>query len=272
MLESNSLLKPIITRCLSWALLAVVTCVSASCVTIGRHDELELRVAELELSKKDADHAAKRDEARFQNLAQQIKDATSGLQKQAASIAANGDARGGDVRKLLGRVEEAEHLAARMAAEMEVVKKFLDARFGLTVTPLPPDLPEDPQALFDYGNKRLAAGQFDLARAVLRHFVRHHEAHELTDAAELKIGESYHKQRRWQQALQAYGGLYEKYAGRSDKKTPAIVAKALLLAGQALDDGGNCVKAKDMYRLLIRTKKKSPEAATAKARIKKKCK
>ncbi|MFT5432292.1 MAG: hypothetical protein ACI9OJ_002991, partial [Myxococcota bacterium] len=144
MLESNSLLNPAISRGFSWALLIVVTFASTSCVTIGRHEELELRVAALERAKADADHAAKRDETRFQNLAQQIKDATSDLQKQAASIAANGDNRGDDVRTLLGRVEEAEHLAARMAAEMEVVKKFLDSRFGLTVTPLPPDLPKDP--------------------------------------------------------------------------------------------------------------------------------
>lgn len=242
-----------------------------SCVTIGRHQELEDRVAQLERYKRDLEQASKRDETRFQNLAKQIKDAADDLRKQSASIAANVDASRDDLRKLMGRIEEIEHLSGRLAAEMDIIKKFLDSRFGLTVTPLPADLPTDPGNLFDYGRKRMAMGQYDLARSVFRHFLRQHDQHEKADEALLAVGESYHKQRRWQQALKAYGELYEKYAGRSRKNTPAIVARALLLAGQALDDGGNCSKAKDMYRLLIRTKRDAPEAETAKTRIKKKC-
>ena len=143
---------------------------ASSCASTSELETLQARVAALEKFEVHARELSERDTRRFQNLSNQIKAGVDKLQKASAGIVAQVDGMQDDERKLRGRLEELEHLSGRLAAQVKTMGKFLDQRFGLSVIALPPDLPEDADALFAYGDQVLKAGQFDLARAVFRHF------------------------------------------------------------------------------------------------------
>ena len=236
-----------------------------------RYKELEARVAKLERFDSDSTERDARDEKRFQNLATQIKDSADKLQKLLAAMGAKLDNQAEDHKQLIGRFEELEHLVGRMSAEADIMKKFLDSKFGLTVTALPPDLPKAPDKLYAYAEQRLKSGQYQLARVVCGHFLRTHTDHALADKARLCVGETYEKEKRWNKALAEYGSLYSKYADVSAKSRPPEFPEALWRAGNVLDQAGKCRKAKDMYRLLTKVAKGTPQASKAKSRVKRKC-
>ena len=247
------------SRIAAGLLLAMLT---SSCVTIGRHEVLEKRVLELEKFRHDTKLILERDLGRLENLSARIKDASATLRKHGASLAAKVDGQADDLRAIRGRIEEVDFLSGRMSAELDVVKRFLDERFGLSVAALPRDVPTEPAQMLEYAEKRFKAGQFDLVRAVLRKFLQDYPAHERDLDVRLLIGSSYHREKRFKQALQAYYGAYKPYA-QTPSKAPPKAVEALWLAAKALMDGGDCAKSLDMYRFLSRKHRKSERAEEA---------
>lgn len=230
----------------------------SSCVTIGRHEELEGRVIAMEKFKRDTEQLLKRDVKRLENLNKKLKEASANLRKHGASLAAKVDGQGDEARALKGRIEELDYLAGRMSAQLEIIKRFMDERFGLSVAALPADIPTEPLAMLDYGRKRLDAGQYDVARAVLRRFLSQHPSHPKTARAQLMVGEAYHRQKRFQQALREYHAAFKPFSSVPASKAPPEASEALWLAAKALDDGGQCNKALKMYKYLGQKFRKTP--------------
>jgi len=237
------------------------------CVTTSQHEKLELRIVALEKFEGDVRELTEIDTARFQNISTQIKAAANDLRKANASLQAQLGGAQADLRKLRGRLEEIEHLTGRLSAQVSTMGKFLDQRFGLSVVALPPDLPAEAEALFAYGEQVLAAGQFDLARAVFRHFLTGHAGHAKEDLAHVRIAQAYRGQKRYKQALRSYSEVYKKYSSVGRREKPAVLDLVLWESAETLKLWGQCSKSRKMFRHLSEFKHLK-RASRAKARAK----
>jgi len=247
-------------------LLLLFSFVSA-CATLGRHKELEKRVLALEKFQRDTTAVLQRDVTRLENLNQRIQKATAELRRYGAGLAAKVEGQEEAGRQLLGRIEELQHLTAKFSEDMGAVRKFLDRKFGFSLVKLPANTPKQPDKLYSFAISQLKANKIDLARALFQHFVKHHSNHPRALTAGLNIGETYRMQRRYKDALKAYFAVYEPWANRT-KKAPPEVPIALWLAAKALQESGACRKSIDMYKEIIRSFRKSPEATKAKQKLK----
>ena len=234
---------------------------------MGRYNAMEKRVLALESFQRDTQQVLQRDVTRLENLNTRIKEATTTLREQSAGLAAKIGGVESDFRKVTGRIEEIDYLNQKVSDDLLIIKKFLDTKFRVSFVKLPKDLPKEPKALFEYATRRMAAKNYDLARVVYQHYVQEHPNHELVGEAELAMGETYRLQRRYKDALKVYFKLYAPWEGR-ESKAPPHVATGLWLAGQALIDSGACPKARQMFKMLSRYFKTSPEAAKAKEWLK----
>ena len=240
---------------------------SVGCATTSQHDELERRIIALEKFEKDMRQLSEIDTARFQNLANKIKHSANQLRKANASLQAQLGGAEADARKLRGRLEEIEHLTGRLSAQVGTMGKFLDQRFGLSIVALPPDLPTEPDPLFAYGDQVLAAGQYDLARAVFRQFLASHGGHAKEDLAHVRVAQAYRGQKRYKQALRSYSEVYKKYSSVGRKDKPDILDVVLWESAETLKLWGQCAKSKQMYRHLSEFKHLK-RSARAKSRAK----
>jgi len=246
---------------------AAIVVTATGCASTGELNAVEARVIELEKFEEHVRQLSERDTTRFQNLSNQIKDAADALSKAGAGLQAQLSGVQDDERKLRGRLEELEHLTGRLSAQVKTMGKFLDQRFGLSVIALPPDLPDEAEPLFQYGVQVFTAGQYDLARAVFRHFLTHFEPHEKADFATIQVARSYRQQKRYKQALREYSGVYKKYASVARKNKPPVLDIVLWESAETLNLWGQCAKARKMYRHLGEFKHLK-RAARGKARAK----
>ncbi len=242
-------------------------CTLQGCVTLGRHQELETRVLALEKFERETKQVLKRDVTRLENLNQRIQKATAELRRYGAGLAAKVDGQEEEGRRLLGRIEEVQHLSGKLTEDLTAIKRFLDRKFGFTLVKLPKNTPKDPDKLFDFAAAQVKANQIDLARALFQHFLKHHSTHAKALRAELNVGETYRVQRRDKDALKSYFSVYKPHADRPSRAPPEVAA-ALWLAARALNESGACRKSVAMYKELIRSFKKSPEAGKAKEKVK----
>ena len=235
------------------------------CPTLGRHQELEDRVRDLEKFKIERDLLRKQDEQRLENLAKKIQGAATELRADFARLANKLEGSVEEQRKVLGRLEELDFLAKRLNEEMGLVKKFLEQRFRVVVEARPPDMPKDPEKILVYAQREFKAKRYEQTITALRIFLRDFPKHEKFQAGGLLLGETYRAQGRWGQALAAYEMTYT-----HDIKT-AEAATSLWYSALALEAWGKCKKSRQMLKYLLSNHKSAAEVAQAKAKLKEKC-
>ncbi len=245
--------------------LLVVGLTSVGCVSLGRYQELELRVVAMEKFREETLQAAKTNQERLEELVGRIKTQADELKKATANSTAKGNDLADDQRRLKGQIEELDFTAVRLGGQVEVMRKFMEQRFGTTLLALPPDVPKDPKAMFKYGMDKLKAGQVDIGRAVLRQFAHENPTDPDAPKALLAIGDSYRTAKDWNSALKVYKDIFERYKDKPEAPT------ALFLAGKALHDQKKCKEAQGMWKYLIQNFPKSPESTEAKGLLKLKC-
>jgi len=237
--------------------LATVSCVA----TTKDYDRLSARIHRLEEFQKATQIALKRDTIRLENMANRLKKAMKELRQTKASLFARVDGESDEIRGLTGRLEQLEHQTQKLHSLTTAVKDFVDERFAVSLSPLPKDVPKDAPAVYEYAEKAYKAGRHDTARTVLRHFLKSFPKDNKVPAAMLIIGESYRHQRQYRRAMKEYHALWQQFSNAPE------APRALLYTAKALLDGGQCPKAKQMYKFLIRSYRKKPEAKEAKAEL-----
>jgi TolA-binding protein len=240
----------------------VVLSLTSACVTTGRYDALEARVAALEHFKRDYAQLRKRDTERFDRLNKRIKQTKELIQQVKASLNLRlSSGKTTDVR-LKGRLEELDFVLKRLSDQFGMVKSFLEKRFALTLRRLPPDVPKDAPGMLTYAKKLFKSSDYSMTRLVLKKLIAMHPQHVLLPDALLLVGDTHRMQRQKRHALKAYKEVFERYR----KSTAA--ATALLHAGHTLSESGQCRKAITMYRFLYGNYPKSPHAKEARALVK----
>lgn len=233
-----------------------------SCVaTTQDYERLSARIHRLENFQKATQVALKRDTIRLENMALRLKKAMKELRQTKAGLFARVDGESDEIRRLNGRLEQLEHLTHQVHSLTAAVKDFVDERFAVSLAPLPKDLPKDAPSMYAYAEKSYKSGHYEKTRTVFRHFIKTFPKDNNRVKAMLLIGESYRHQRRYRRAMKEYHTLWQENAD-----TPEA-PKALLFTAKALLDGGQCSKAKQMYKFLIRSYRKKPEANEAKTEL-----
>jgi len=243
---------------LRYSLLILAAVLLSSCVKSSEHEELMQRVASLEQFRNETKRALKADLARAENLSNRLKEAAKDLRKGGADINVRLDDHDQANRRVRGRLEELEFLSQKLADKLQRIGKFLDTRMGFSIIDLPKDLPQTPDGLLTSASAAFEKKDLVLARAIVRKFMNDFGNHEGRAQALFLMGETYRQESKFKPALKAYEEVWVHH------KNHPVTPKALLSSGHALRDSNECKKAMQMYRLLTKTFRKTPEATRAK--------
>jgi len=235
----------------------------ASCVTLGRFEELEGRVLAAERA---AEAGDERDNKRFDNLARLIKEASDKVDKASASLNAELDASGDADRKLRGQLEEAQFQLAKLQRDFDVVRGAAQTRWGIDFAPQVQNLPEDAEGLLAYGNKQIESSQWATAQAGFVRFLERYPTDERAPFANYGLGRAYLGEKQMKTAVKKFGEAYGAWQNVPASKAPPEAAESLWYAGLALETF-DCKKGRDMLKFLRQTYPKSPRAAEAKTKL-----
>lgn len=134
--------------------------------------------------------------------------------------------------------------------------------------PTPPDKPKentskpDPKQLYDTAYLDITRGNYDLAIAGFREFLKLYPTSSLADNSQYWIGEGYYAQKKYQEALAEFEKVITLYP-HQDK-----VAAAHYKSGLCHKELGNKTAARENWEILIKSFPRSPEAGLARDRIK----
>ncbi|MDQ7797476.1 MAG: tol-pal system protein YbgF [Candidatus Edwardsbacteria bacterium] len=138
---------------------------------------------------------------------------------------------------------------------------------GIT-PPAPPDKPKDngskpdPKQLYDTAYLDITRGNYDLAIAGFREFLKLYPSSSLADNSQYWIGEGYYAQKKYQEALAEFEKVLAQYPNQ-DK-----AAAAYYKSGLCYRELGRTMEARKSWQTLIIKFPRSPEAGLAQDRIK----
>ena len=134
--------------------------------------------------------------------------------------------------------------------------------------PAPPDKPKDsgskpdPKQLYDTAYLDITRGNYDLAIAGFREFLKLYPASSLADNSQYWIGEGYYAQKKYSEAMAEFEKVIARYPNQ-DK-----AAAAYYKSGLCHKELGQTAEARENWSTLARKYPKSPEAKLAQDRIK----
>ncbi|MBL6974413.1 MAG: tetratricopeptide repeat protein [Deltaproteobacteria bacterium] len=243
----------------------------SGCVTLTRHNVLKARVTAMEREKAELETEQERDRERMKRLHKDLVEATEALRKGGANLGADIDTVKADVARLQGTDEETSYQLSRILEDLEMIKKALDEKLGLSLIKLPKGVTDKPDSLQKAGKKAMGKGDYRTARGLFQRILDSHPDHSLASQAQFLIGETYFKEGKQQQAIREYQRVHDSF--RDVKSAP--VEMALARIAEILLAQGDCEKARSVLKYLIEYDRKSPEAKAARDRLKKlgrKCK
>jgi TolA-binding protein len=240
---------------------AILSVLSAGCVSIGKFNVLKDRVLVLEKEKAALAQDLERVNARVENLNERVAEKTENLQKTGASFGADLDAIRDEQAKLTGRVEQLEFRVENLVRQTQVLIDTMDEKLGTSVAALPKDLPQEKGALYDLGEQRLRGGMVKVARAIFREYVKRYPEDDKADDAQLFVAETYRTEKKCDVAIREYQMVHDKWP-KGD-----MVAKALWQISACLLEQGDCAKARGVLEYLVDFAKSAPEAAEARAKL-----
>lgn len=137
-----------------------------------------------------------------------------------------------------------------------------------TERPAPPKDPKgesakpDPKQLYDTAYLDITRGNYDLAIAGFREFLKAYPSSSLADNSQYWIGEGFYAQKKYSEALAEFELVISKYPNQ-DK-----AAAAYYKAGLCQKELGNKNAARENWQILSKKFPRSPEAGLAQDRIK----
>lgn len=136
--------------------------------------------------------------------------------------------------------------------------------------PKPPASPDntktstaaDPKQLYDTAYLDITRGNYDLAIAGFREFLKLYPSSSLADNSQYWIGEGYYAQKKYTEALAEFEKVVSQYP------TQDKAAAAYYKSGLCQRELGNKAEARERWQALVNKYPKSPEAKLAQDRIK----
>jgi TolA-binding protein len=235
----------------------------SACATSQDFEALKGRVDVLEKEKSAIQEDQKRDLEKMERLHADLIEATEALRKNGANLGADIDAAKTDITKLQGVQEETAYGLQKLADDVDRIRKALDEK-GISVLALPKGAPEDANSLFGAGKAAWQKADNTTARGVLGKFLDTFPDDARAAEAQYLVGDTYFKDGKYGQAIRELQKVFDRY--KDVKGSPAT--KALYRIGEALLKQNDCRKAAGVFKFLLETDRKAPEAGHAKDQLK----
>lgn len=168
----------------------------------------------------------------------------------------------------LGRIEENLLITAQQREDQESRRQGLGLPLGASKPdtakpPAPKGRAEiDPKTLYDTAYLDITRGNYDLAVAGFREFLKSHPSSSLADNAQYWIGEAFYAREKFTEALAEFQKVIEDYPNQD--KVPAAMYKVGLCHSKM----GDRSKAAASWRQLVSKYPRSNEASLASERLK----
>lgn len=208
--------------------------------------------------------------AAVQNLQIGLSAQQKNLATPVATIGSKVDEMSNEVGSFREQLAEINTSIRKMQAQMT------DMSNAIKVLQAPPAAPGAPlagepggppagmtaQTLYDGARQAKAAGQLDLALQQFNDYLRYYGQTDLAPNAQFYVGETYYSQQKYDEAIQAFDAVLEKYP--EGNKT----LDAMYMKGMALARKGDRTAATAEFRALIKQSPNSEQAAKARDQLK----
>lgn len=233
----------------------------AGCVTVGRHEQLEQRVTQLELERKRLKASMTQDVSRIEKLHDKLVVAEQTLRKSGVNLGIRTEKLESDYRKVRGELEAAAFNLRKIRGEVALLRKSMIDKLGVLELLLPADLPRDADGMWAAAKKHKSAGDTQIAHAIYKTFESTFPKDKRAPKAALAIARIAEEDGDIQGAIKVYANVEERYPGSPE------VPKAILRIGELLVKQGQCQKARGIYQYLARTHKNTREGRIAAQRV-----
>ena len=263
----------ITNKCIPVAFLFVLAgCASKGDVEVMQHDLDELKTRYFNMEKDLSGVKNETKQGMEVTLKEDRKEIES-LRKETADLQASLDSAKVDMQVMAGKVDEATLQGKKPVEDISMFKEDLDHRLTALearVSSLedqqkkPSDVSANlsPEAMYQQGVDAQKSGNQQKARELLTKFVEQNPKNELAANAHYWIGESYYSEKAYDQAVLEYEKVIKNYPGK--EKVPAAMLKQAL----AFKGLGDNKSSKYVLNKLIEKYPHTPEAASAKAKLK----
>jgi tol-pal system protein YbgF len=221
-----------------------------------------------------------------------LKGSLPGLQKGQAELDTKTDRIRSEIQKLQGKIDEIKFHAEKTSSETiaireELVAKLKEQEEKIVVLrkdidalkpPAPPPHPviaqpqpgatppsslegESAEELYNAAYSKLKSGDLEGARTGFKKFIEVYPRNELADNAQFWIGESYYREKKYEEAIVEFEDVVKKYP--KENKVP----DALLKEGLALSELDKGKEARYILKKLVEKYPKSEQAKTAKSKL-----
>jgi tol-pal system protein YbgF len=248
-------------------------CASRGDVEVMQHDVDELKTRYFNMEK---DFSGLKSET-----INSYKSEIESLRKGTADLQASLESAKVDMQVLAGKVDDASMQTKKPVEEISLLREDLDrrlnaleARIGILekkydemtnksggAPAKQPDVP--PEVLYQQGVDQVKGGNTQKGRETLTAFLEKYSSNDLAPNAHYWIGESYYTEKSYDQAILEFEKVIKNYPDKG--KAPA----AMLKQGLAFKAIGDKKSGSYILNKLIEKYPRSPEAATAKVKLKK---
>ena len=264
----------------------------AGCATSADVQKLQSQISELQEQLAQAKRTTAGKEE-VQGINQRIADQTQQLLKSNAILVAKVDQIEDKMNNTQGSVEQTNFRLDRMAQQLTQAQHDIDdlkaaaaraaAAPPITPTPattgampvvvpapqpavtevnVPAPTSDNPMEVYQAAYRDYQRGNYDLALAGFRDFLKSYPNSELSSNAEYWIGESLYSQKKYSEAIEQFNGVVNKYP-KSDKAPGALLKKGY--AYLALNDRPRAIV---QFQYVVHEYPSSRESALAKDRLK----
>jgi TolA-binding protein len=228
------------------------------CFTREEGDALKREVNEL---KKQTSDDRSRSEREKEQLRKVMEQATSLLTRNNADVGAQVERLTNKVAELTGQLEERQRKLDELSQKLSEFQARTDVKLeglaGQSPQNRNPPTPADKDELFKQASAKLAAGDQQEARRLLRHFIDRFPKDPRLDRAQLMLGDSYFAEQKFAPAIVEYKKIVEQY------QQSAVVPDALAKIGMAFYQLKFCGDAQLFFSQLLKKYKRHPQAANA---------
>jgi TolA-binding protein len=232
-------------------------------VTLGRYEELEVRVLKLEGGRVALRADLQRGFTQLEHLNGMLKEAEETLRRSGANLGIRMEAVEGELPHIRGQIETATFQVQSAREEVQVLKREVFDRLGATVLYLPTDLPKTADEVWERAETERKGGDRRTAQAIYDFFNASFPDHERADDAIERLAQQAENEGDTALAIRHYKRIHKEYAD-GDRSS-----EALWRIGSLLTSRGDCDKARGIYRYISRNtedeerKKEAVEKADA---------
>ena len=191
-----------------------------------------------------------------EKLQKVMEQATALLTRNSADVGAQVERMQARLAKITGQVDEQEKKLDDINQQLAKMEVKLD-NLASGAQPKQPPIPQDKDQLFRLAQQKIAAGEHDEGRRLLRHFRSNYPTDPRADDAQLMLGDSYFAEQQFPKAIVEYRKIIDA------KKKTNVYPDALYKVGMALYQLKFCSDAQLFLNQLVKRYRRHKEVARA---------